>query len=557
MYLGYAVVKESGSIPTLGWPYKAGDEFEMVGDSDLPDFPTPVVVTDQRGRAKWTVSIPPGYDFPLAPKQYAEICQQNKEVASHVEDLHAHLHRTHAAYLYNRVDPNFMDVHEAEEHGLLPGAKGHTTSKAQSGSIFGENSDGLIESGVCERSMTVVLETADAGLGKTLMMLWMAYGLAEKEGRSFFIDDSRWYENLGLGSTQSYTDWFRAYGKYTQYFQPPPVPACRPPPRHEMLPCPHSARHLVVSAATISHTFGGGFHNQFENPYKMEVFRQEPIYDFARTGYLVLFNLTTPDYEYVVQRSIDLRIRSFSPDPRADNSIVISMHVRHGDRHPYEFQYEDSYIPLTTYVEAAHSLVSSLSLDSEDSDPPRAQPILLVASDDPDVYSSDEFSAPSILRAQERISLASQKTSSEPRTPGTAASPRKFVEETVGWEGGFFSGMFWSLGRPSGVPTSASPIASLTAGEDSTMGEEVASTRVTLPPTEEALRLRELVGRAYLLDLTVLGSVSDGIVCTVSSMGCRLLAVMMGWEKAFGDGKAEKGAWRNVDGSFHWRTLDW
>jgi hypothetical protein len=26
-----------------------------------------------------------------------------------------------------------------------------------------------------------------------LMMLWTAYGLAQKEGREFFVDDSRWY----------------------------------------------------------------------------------------------------------------------------------------------------------------------------------------------------------------------------------------------------------------------------------------------------------------------------------------------------------------------------
>jgi hypothetical protein len=59
-------------------------------------------------------------------------------------------------------------------------------------SLVGENTDGLIESDVCEKSLTFVMETHDAGLGKTLMMLWTAYGLAQKEGRAFFVDDSRW-----------------------------------------------------------------------------------------------------------------------------------------------------------------------------------------------------------------------------------------------------------------------------------------------------------------------------------------------------------------------------
>lgn len=111
----------------------------------------------------------------------------------HVADLHSHKHREHAAhYGYYHVDPNFMDVAEAEAHGLLPGLKAKSSMKEDE--VVGEMTGGqLIESDVCEKSMTFVLETADAGLGKTLMMLWSAYGLAQKEGREFFVDDSRWY----------------------------------------------------------------------------------------------------------------------------------------------------------------------------------------------------------------------------------------------------------------------------------------------------------------------------------------------------------------------------
>ncbi len=175
LYLGFATMRSPG-IPNVGWEYHGSDRFEMVGDTELPDFPTPVIVTDRRGRAKWTISIPPGLPFPLAPKQYVEMCQQAHEVSQSVEDLHAHLHRTHAAhYAYYRVDPNFIDVNEAEKLALLPSRAEESAEE------------------VCERSMTVVLETSDAGMGRTLMMLWMAYGLAEKEGRHFFVDDLRWF----------------------------------------------------------------------------------------------------------------------------------------------------------------------------------------------------------------------------------------------------------------------------------------------------------------------------------------------------------------------------
>lgn len=191
LHYGFSRTSFSNPIEAVGWTTNGADQYEMVGESELPDFPTPVVVTDKRGRAKWTVSIPPDHDFPLQPEQYAEICMQNREVAKHVGDLHSHMHREHAAhYSYYHVDPNFMDVAEAEDRGLLPGPKARSNMKQQP--LVGENTDGLVESEVCDSSLTFVLEAGDAGLGKTLMMLWTAYGLAQKEGRHFFIDDSRW-----------------------------------------------------------------------------------------------------------------------------------------------------------------------------------------------------------------------------------------------------------------------------------------------------------------------------------------------------------------------------
>ena len=195
LYYGFAMLGRGKNVRKVGWATGSGDQYEMVGESELPDFPTPVMVIDKRGHSKWTVSIPPSYNFPLEPKEYADICQQNMEVSRHVMELHKHISIEHAGHHdYYHVDRNFMDVAEAESHGLLPGAKGKTSMKGgQDGSLIGEVKTDLITAAVCERTMTFVLETSDAGLGKTLLQLWTAYGLAKKEGREFFIDDSRWY----------------------------------------------------------------------------------------------------------------------------------------------------------------------------------------------------------------------------------------------------------------------------------------------------------------------------------------------------------------------------
>ncbi len=329
--------------------------------------------------------------------------------------------------------------------------------------------------------------------------------------------------------------YLRAYGDYTSLFQAPPLPPCRPPPRHEMLPCPHHARHLVVSAATVTHVFGGAFNEYFEDPKKMEVYRQRPIFDLVRIGYKALFHINLQDLEYVTKRILDLRNRTIVSPPETQNGMLVGIHVRHGDRRPYEFQYRDSYVPLDRYSDKAKELLKEQfgneTGEDEGNVAAEMHSLILLASDDPDVYDSEEFS--NVMRAQEQIKLASAKTLSAAQKP-SGNNPRKFVDETVGWEGGFFSGMFWSLGKPNSIPASAA---------------EQPDTKLGM--TDEVKRLRELVGRAYVLDLMVLGR-SDRIVCTVSSMGCRLLAVMMGWEKAI-----DEGAWVNIDGDFEWRGISW
>jgi hypothetical protein len=255
----------------------------------------------------------------------------------------------------------------------------------------------------------------------------------------------------------------------------------------------------------------------------MEVQRQRPIFALARTGYEALFHLRPDDNDYVVARIADLYPTPSQPGMR------VGVHVRHGDRHPLEFQYRGSYIPLDRYLSAAHDLISttyntSRQHKSGDRSSFESRSSIILASDDPDVYTSPEFA--DATRAQERIALASKSVLDAAAEADHPDSSRPFVDESIGWEGGFFSALFWTLGA--------------TARRD------------LAPPSELALKLRELVGRTYLMDLKVLGEGTDGIVCGVSAIGCRLLAVMLGWDKAIAGG-----AWQNVDGDFDWKGIVW
>ncbi|KAI1083316.1 hypothetical protein F5B20DRAFT_458736 [Whalleya microplaca] len=507
-------------VPVVEWAFEGSEEYEMVGQYDLPEFPTPIAVTDRNGRSKWTVSIPPTYGFPLTVKEYSDICVKCQEVAAHVRELHGQANPFQQAQTdYYHVDPHFIDVSDAEKRGLLPGVEGKAwkvTAQAQEGHLVGENKDGLVDKSICKTSLTFVLESPDAGLGPTLMMLWMAYGLAQKEKRSFFIDDSRW-----------------AYGEYTTIFKAPPIPDCSPPPRHEMLPCPHNARHLVVSAATASQTFGNSFNNEYEDLHRNNVNREKPMYSLARAGYEALFRLNDQDQPYVENRIKELREKAKAPEGNYNDGTIIGIHVRHGDVHPYEYQYHGAYIPLDLYTQKAKEILeeyhnSSTILGGEDVVAMKHS-FPIVASDDPDVYESEEFS--NSLRAQEQIKLASKQHLKQ-------ASPdkhvmHKFVDEAFGWEGGFFATMFWNLGR-------------------STLNNANAADEIqtTLNPSAETMRLRGLIGRAYMMDLAMLGQASDVVICTMSAMGCRLIAVIMGWEKAMANGK-----WVNIDGDYLWTGL--
>jgi hypothetical protein len=324
---------------------------------------------------------------------------------------------------------------------------------------------------------------------------------------------------------------------------PPPSEGCLPPPKTQIVPCPHTARHIVVSGATVKQTFGHAFTEEYEDARKMRTERQHRIFGLLRTGYEALFKLKGEDAKYVLNRALEVY-----GDVQQHGGITIGLHVRHGDKHPLEYQYQEDYIPLSRYVDTARDIYIDLvenknsksksksrrRTNNDSSVPPASQLFarhtssrMVLASDDPLVYESPEIGLNS-LRAQDRIVLAT-KAALE------AASGKKnpWIDEITGWEGGFYRDVFFSLGQP---------------GANAVQNHNMENV------PESAMGLRELVGRAYLLDMAVLGK-ADTVVCTVSSTSCRLLGVMLGWDALVG--REEKRRWRSIDGSFEWKGIMW
>ena len=492
--------------------------------------PTALIVSDHAGHSKWTVAIPLNATFPLHSKQYQHICAQADVLSarlhkeSRLESQIDKIERWRPRGKYYSVDRTFLDIAEAERMGVLP------SLPQQSNTTPGQR--------VCEKSLTFSMDTTDSSFGKSLLMLWLSYGLAKKEGRAFFLDDTRW-----------------PYGKYSLYFAGIPTPDCAPAPSHQVVPCPHHARHLLVSTATAHWTFGEAFHEAFSLSRRRGTAKSQPIYDLIRKGYEDLFQLVGEDSEYATAR-----IAQIKEEAKHSRGKVIGVHIRRGDLHPHEYQFARDYLPLSRYGTEARKLFHSLLLDQHKS--PHAtsaadldallahslsSPFLL-SSDDPEILNVPSDLAQSVApfnlrKVQERIQLATkytldQSSPAEPiREPGSAYV--KHVVENAGWEGGFYSALFYALGRPreGGLTQETLERLSHLPAPIEGDGEKAVS--------EQTMRLRELVGRAYILDLAVLAQ-SDGVVCAVSSAACRILGVMIGWEKVSG------GAWVNVDDARPW-----
>jgi hypothetical protein len=482
------VLNDNSKGPRVLWWEYTSNGYKAVEREDLPTTITPMIFLDKNGKRAWTVFVPGGRKSPPSAHELSMACAKCSYSLDHGHNG-AHF-RDHA----------FVDVREAQEGGYLP-----EITKEQ---LRNEVATKLLPP--CEKSLTFVLDSTSAGLGNTLMMLWIAYGMAKDEGRAFFIDDSHW-----------------AYGKYADMFQPLPDPLCTPPPRRETIPCPRQARHLIASSASNVGVFSS-VRTSTRNPSSSKL---RNSFELARVGHDALFHLTPDDASYVEHRTRELLARGIPPKTKGISpGLAVGVHIRRGDLHPFELQYRYNYIPLQIYADAARTLIDT-TLGGSSSTVAKKHSFTILASDDPTVYDAAEL--PNSVPAQDRIKLASKQQKES--APPDRKFMRKFVDDNVGWEGGFYTTMFWNLG---------------TSNQDLKTGAWSHGQPRTNPP-EEILRLRSLVGRAYLMDLAVLADASDHIVCAASAAGCRLLAVMMGWEEAM-----EKGRWENIDKGASWGGIE-
>ena len=175
-------------------------QIDLINGAPVPDHPTPLIFQDHNGKPRWTISIPPSYGFPLEHHEYSQLCSTSEGVSKSVEAMtgRSRIQSKAGDHFWKRPyyasDRGFMSIDEAQDSGFLPTMPGDL----QHISVVGRANGSKIEQPVCQSSMTFVMQTSEAGFGNTLLALWLSYGLAQKEGRAFFIDDSDWYDFLSI-----------------------------------------------------------------------------------------------------------------------------------------------------------------------------------------------------------------------------------------------------------------------------------------------------------------------------------------------------------------------
>ena len=190
-------------------------EEESFWDEYVPSEPAAIKLPpDANGHTNWTVSIPESLDFPLSPKVYQNLCSDIHAVAEEVLEINKNISSLSSSsaaddatktrmktkrrlhWEYYEQPENFVEPQDAVELGLLPESQTLPIpsvtfpggSEGQAWKDFMEDD----ERKTCNSSLIFLLETKSASIGRTLMEIWLAYGLAKKEGRAFFIDDTRW-----------------------------------------------------------------------------------------------------------------------------------------------------------------------------------------------------------------------------------------------------------------------------------------------------------------------------------------------------------------------------
>ncbi|OCB87077.1 hypothetical protein A7U60_g5812 [Sanghuangporus baumii] len=264
------------------------------------------------------------------------------------------------------------------------------------------------------------------------------------------------------------------------------------------------AREVINSRTALFH-FGHHFMDEFEDPYARELRRAKPIFQRSATSFAHTIRPNAVNAELIQAARREI------------GAPYLAAHVRHGDRKTEGWEFHGGYVPLGDYVEAVSDTWERVErMDLEDA----TEPVVWIASDDPDARDDlvKRLTDPDGVNVTRVYSLAT----SDNEELRDIASPEPYVQPEFN----------------------------------------------AIPP-EDRIRLT----RGAVVDLALVSGLwswddqtiqtgqkarLEGVVCTISSNFCKLSAVGLGWERAFGflPGDSDKQAMAMDDNRKRWVELD-
>ncbi|TFK56877.1 hypothetical protein OE88DRAFT_1650368 [Heliocybe sulcata] len=212
---------------------------------------------------------------------------------------------------------------------------------------------------VCSKTITYMLD-GHVGLLADLALMSQVAGIAREQNRTFLVDDRYW--NRG-----KWTDHFQ----HVRARQPGPEPGCRAPPPEELVACPRSARHWVVNSRTAKYHLGHPFMEEYEDPYAHSLNRLKPIFARAVTSFKETIRPNADTAALI--HSQRQEVTTYTPpsirstlSSTSDNKMqgYIAVHIRRGDRHAHNWKYINEYVPLPEYIDATLDTARRLNLTS-------------------------------------------------------------------------------------------------------------------------------------------------------------------------------------------------
>ncbi|THH00997.1 hypothetical protein EW145_g6998 [Phellinidium pouzarii] len=398
--------------------------------------------------------------------------------------------------------------------------------------------ESVSDSKICKSSITYMLD-GFVGLAADLALMAQAAGLA-REVRNFMCFILRFLQNR----TFFVNDQFWNRGKWTDYFedvsilQPGPEPGCLPPPPEELVACPRTARHWIVGSRTAVFHFGHGFADEFENPYARELRRLKPIFSRAADS---LVHTIVPNAETAALiTSARREVTAAGP--------YIAVHVRRGDRRAEAWAFHGGYVPLGDFVKAVRE--TAVRLFAPEASDVRTAPDVLAAPDAPIApYVPDAPDVPYVPTAPV-APYAPTAPDVSPLPPVVA--PNVFIasdDPAIGIEFAKLISENTTVAETD-VGIDNMRIFSLVTSAD----EELKGLASNAPYVQHEFNVlsaeeRVRATRGAIVDFALVSGLwaqdaaddkgeseaqPEAVVCTIGSNFCKLAAVGLGWERAFG-----------------------